>query len=169
MAGLSEADGFLEDTILAPCGERVDKALLSELKFQEFQAGESSFEPFRPVYVRFQPGQGVLPLAAATRQKDPRTTSQLDVSLPMSGAPSRGTIAGANPIRPMGTTASPRRVSRDDRGLAMTGDGLADDRAARSLPGALEGRVSPDEGGRVSPEKAPCLSTQTSWRQAHGS
>src|SRR5271170_6430587 len=109
MAGLSEADGFLEGTILAPCGERVDKALLSELKFNQFQVRGSSFEPFQPVCALFCPGRGVRPLAAATRQKDPRTTSQLDVSLPMSGAPWGRPIAVITPSVSGETEDSRRR------------------------------------------------------------
>jgi hypothetical protein len=165
MAGLSEADGFLEDTILAPCGERVDKALLSELKFNQFQVRGSFFEPFQPVCSLFCPGRGVRPLAAVTRQKDPRTTSQLDVSLPMSGAPRSRPIAVVTPSGSSETNGSPRRVSPDDPSREAPRDGCLGKRLKR----ALGGRVSPDEGGRVSREKSACLSTQTSRRQAHGS
>jgi hypothetical protein len=165
MAGLSEADGFLEDTILASCGERVDKALLSELKFNQFQVRGSSFEPFQLFCARFCPGRGVLPLAAVTRQKDPRTTSQLDVSLPMSGAPSRRPIALVTPSGSRETSVLLRRVSPDDPGCYAPRDG----RLGKHLKRAPGRRVSPDEGARVSREKSACLSTQTSWRQAHGS
>ena len=157
MAGLSEADGFLEDTILASCGERVDKALLSELKFNQFQVRGSSFEPFQLFCARFCPGRGVLPLAAASRQKDPRTSSQLDVSLPMKETPFFAAIATSTPFVLNVCSKTMGRVSPDDR--------------APETPSSRE-CVSPEkapEAGGVSLAKSgPCLSAQTLRRQAYG-
>src|SRR4051812_1582392 len=67
-----------------PCGEPVDRLGLSEVTFSTFVPGGLQFVAIGPDLSPFSQGARVRPLAARTRQNTPPSTSQLDVSLPMS-------------------------------------------------------------------------------------
>src|SRR5947209_1906176 len=95
------------------CGDDVDNALFSEVLFQDFLPRGSYFVAFKRFLDRFLEGCGVRPLGP-TRQKDPRTTSQLDVSLPMSGRPPAGPIATISHASTKSSKRLGGRVSRDE-------------------------------------------------------
>jgi hypothetical protein len=141
-----------------PCGEPVDRVALVEVTYGTFVPEGLSFgvrscvvwPDSRP----FLQGVGVRPLAARSRKKRPASTSQLDVSLPMSARhPAHATRVGKlfHKASWAGTTA---RVSRDE---APAFTALLSCSPSPSFSGLLScsgDRPVGRRGGRVSRDEA---------------